>query len=56
MAARPGRIHEIIDVDLPYPRDEAVRLSPEFAALRNRVWRAVYHQSPDPTPTTASAA
>ncbi|TQO23075.1 NitT/TauT family transport system ATP-binding protein [Paramicrobacterium agarici] len=44
MAARPGRIHEVIDVDLPYPRTEDVRLSPEFAELRNRVWHAVYHQ------------
>lgn len=44
MAARPGRIHEVIDVDLPYPRTEEVRLSPEFGALRNRVWHAVYHQ------------
>lgn len=50
MAARPGRIHEVIDVDLPYPRTEEVRLSPEFGELRNRVWRAVYHQtSPDQT-------
>ncbi|MCW4460060.1 ABC transporter ATP-binding protein [Microbacterium sp. MPKO10] len=44
MAARPGRIHEVIDVDLPYPRTEEVRLSPEFGELRNRVWHAVYHQ------------
>lgn len=44
MAARPGRIHQIIDVDLPYPRTEDMRLSPEFTALRNRVWHAVYHQ------------
>ncbi|WP_169923392.1 ABC transporter ATP-binding protein [Paramicrobacterium agarici] len=44
MAARPGRIHEVIDVGLPYPRTEDVRLSPEFAELRNRVWHAVYHQ------------
>lgn len=45
MAARPGRIQEVIDVDLPYPRTEEVRLSPEFGELRNRVWRAVYHQT-----------
>lgn len=45
MAARPGRIHEIIDVDLPYPRTEEMRLSPEFSELRNRVWHAVYHQT-----------
>ncbi|GAA4585533.1 ABC transporter ATP-binding protein [Actinoplanes octamycinicus] len=44
MAARPGRIAEIVDVDLPYPRTEEIRLSPKFTALRNRVWSAVYHQ------------
>ncbi len=44
MAARPGRIHKIIDVNLPYPRTEEVRLSPEFAELRNEIWYAVYHQ------------
>ncbi|WP_457584918.1 ABC transporter ATP-binding protein [Ensifer canadensis] len=46
MAARPGRLQEIIPVDLPYPRTEAMRLSPEFAEFRNRVWHAVYHQKP----------
>ena len=46
MAARPGRLDQIIPVDLPYPRTEAIRLSPEFAAIRNRVWHAVYHQKP----------
>lgn len=44
MAARPGRIKEIIDVDLPYPRAEEMRLSAEFSDIRNRVWHAVYHQ------------
>jgi NitT/TauT family transport system ATP-binding protein len=46
MAARPGRIYDVIDVNLPYPRTEDVRLSPEFADLRNRVWHSVYHQEP----------
>jgi NitT/TauT family transport system ATP-binding protein len=46
MAARPGRIYDVVDVDLPYPRTEEVRLSPEFAELRNRVWHSVYHQTP----------
>ncbi|MGI5271924.1 ABC transporter ATP-binding protein [Nonomuraea sp. CA-218870] len=46
MAARPGRIHRIIDVDLPYPRTEEMRLSPEFSRIRNEVWHSVYHQAP----------
>lgn len=44
MATHPGRIHRIIDVNLPYPRDEDIRLTPEFARLRNEVWNGVYHQ------------
>ncbi|GAA3206320.1 ABC transporter ATP-binding protein [Dactylosporangium siamense] len=44
MAANPGRIVEVIDVDLPFPRTEEVRLGPDFSRLRNRVWSAVYHQ------------
>lgn len=46
MAAGPGRLEEIIEVDLPYPRTEEIRLSPDFMAIRNRVWHAVYHQQP----------
>lgn len=46
MAARPGRLHKIVPVDLPYPRTEDMRLSPEFSALRNEVWRSVYHPAP----------
>jgi NitT/TauT family transport system ATP-binding protein len=46
MASRPGRVHTVVDVDLPYPRSEEVRLSPEFAQYRNTVWQAVYHQAP----------
>ncbi|MGN6550845.1 MAG: ABC transporter ATP-binding protein [Pararhizobium sp.] len=33
MAARPGRVHAEIAVDAPYPRDEAFRTSPDYAAL-----------------------
>jgi NitT/TauT family transport system ATP-binding protein len=49
MAANPGRIVEVVDVGLPYPRTEEVRLGPEFAALRNRVWSAVHHQKGNPS-------
>jgi NitT/TauT family transport system ATP-binding protein len=46
MAARPGRVFKIIDVDLPYPRTEEMRLSSHFARIRNDVWHSVYHQAP----------
>jgi NitT/TauT family transport system ATP-binding protein len=45
MAAGPGRIQQIIPVDLPYPRTEAIRLSEAFLQIKNAVWRAVYHQT-----------
>ncbi|MGH3357697.1 MAG: ABC transporter ATP-binding protein [Nocardioidaceae bacterium] len=44
MAASPGRIQNIVSVDLPYPRTEELRLSPEFSRIRNEVWHSVYHQ------------
>lgn len=33
MAARPGRVHRELAVAAPYPRSEAFRTSPEYAAL-----------------------
>lgn len=37
MSPRPGRIHEIIDSDLPLERDLSIRETPEFLSLANRV-------------------
>ncbi|CAM5724887.1 hypothetical protein SANTM175S_05596 [Streptomyces antimycoticus] len=51
MAARPGRVHRIVDVDLPYPRTEEIRLSAEFARIRNDVWtQATTSRRPTPPP------
>lgn len=44
MAARPGRIFTTIDVPA-VTRDEAFRMSDQFAHLRNQVWSAVHHQA-----------
>jgi NitT/TauT family transport system ATP-binding protein len=39
MTARPGRIKQIVDIDLPWPRVESdVRSSRPFALLRHRIW------------------
>jgi NitT/TauT family transport system ATP-binding protein len=41
MAARPGRIREIIPIDLPYPRDAATKTSPEFIKIRAAIEKVV---------------
>jgi NitT/TauT family transport system ATP-binding protein len=33
MSARPGRVAQALEVNAPYPRDTAWRLSPRFAQL-----------------------
>jgi NitT/TauT family transport system ATP-binding protein len=41
MTARPGRVKEVVDIDLPRPRDEDVRSSDAFNAYRGHVWQAL---------------
>jgi len=42
---RAGRITEEIDIDLPFPRTDEIRLSNAFLQLRNRVWQGVHGRS-----------
>jgi len=42
MTSRPGRIREILDVTLPYPRDLT---SPQANALRARCWEEIREES-----------
>ncbi|MDO5718927.1 MAG: ABC transporter ATP-binding protein [Tissierellia bacterium] len=44
MSARPGRIKEIIDIDIPYPRTQETKLSEEFIRLKNKIWAEVYQE------------
>lgn len=44
MTARPGRIREIVDVPLHYPRSQELKLSPEFGEIKNKVWRMVFEE------------
>jgi NitT/TauT family transport system ATP-binding protein len=41
VTARPGKIKDIIEIDLPRPRNGDVRSSNEFAANRHKVWSAL---------------
>ncbi|MFJ4652896.1 ABC transporter ATP-binding protein [Nocardia sp. NPDC088792] len=45
MSARPGRVHEVIDIDLPYPRGRELRFEPAFTALVSRVSRSLKEAS-----------
>jgi NitT/TauT family transport system ATP-binding protein len=38
LKGRPSSVHEIIEVDLPRPRDRATLALPRFAELREQVW------------------
>ena len=44
MSARPGRVKEVVPIDLPYPRNQATKLLPEFNAYKNRIWENVYQE------------
>jgi len=38
LSPRPGRIHEIVDIDLPRPRGEEIRTHPRFVELTQHIW------------------
>jgi NitT/TauT family transport system ATP-binding protein len=44
MSARPGRIKDIIEVTLPYPRVQEVKLTEGFTEIKNRLWAMVYKE------------
>ncbi|WUV46416.1 hypothetical protein OG563_46485 [Nocardia vinacea] len=41
MSARPSRVHEVIDVDLPYPRGRELRFDPAITELVARASRSL---------------
>ncbi len=48
---RPGRIDEVVDVDLPEPRLQTdPRALPRFAQLREHLWSRIHAMSRDGTP------
>ncbi len=44
MSARPGRIKDVVDINIPYPRTQETKLTPEFNEVKNRIWSQVYQE------------
>lgn len=44
MSARPGRIKEVVDINIPYPRNQETKMTPEFLEAKNYIWSQVYQE------------
>src|SRR5687767_5589178 len=45
MTARPGRVKEVVSIDLPHPRDSTIIASERFGRLVAQVWSALREES-----------
>ncbi len=43
--ARPGRVKEILTVDLPRPRDLRVKRDPRFLEIETRIWESIREEA-----------
>ncbi|NLS07700.1 ABC transporter ATP-binding protein [Rhizobium sp. P32RR-XVIII] len=43
-ARRPGRLQEVIEINLPRPRSLAIKRTPEFVALVERIWNLIEYE------------
>ncbi|WP_407314045.1 ABC transporter ATP-binding protein [Desulfosporosinus sp. SB140] len=44
MSARPGRVKEIVNISIPYPRTQETKMTKEFLDLKNYIWGQVYQE------------
>ena len=51
MTARPGRTKDVLQIDLPRPRDYEMRLTPEFNEIKLRIWEVLKEELNSRTPT-----
>jgi NitT/TauT family transport system ATP-binding protein len=45
MSAHPGRVLRVMDIDLPRPRTEEIRESPEFAQVENEIRHLLFSEA-----------
>ncbi len=45
LSARPGRVKEVVDIDLPRPREYDVQLTPEFLELKHHVRELIHREA-----------
>jgi NitT/TauT family transport system ATP-binding protein len=43
--ARPGRVKEILTVDIPRPRDLRVKRDPRFVEIETRIWESIREEA-----------
>lgn len=41
MSSHPGRVREVLPIDLPRPRDESIRADPRFGHLVEAIWNLI---------------
>jgi NitT/TauT family transport system ATP-binding protein len=56
MSPRPGRIAQVIDIDLAHPRTQATREEPRFFELVTEVREALHGGSARPAPARTAEA
>ena len=42
MSSRPARIKRIVEIDIPYPRNQETKMDPRFMEIKNEIWSEVY--------------
>jgi NitT/TauT family transport system ATP-binding protein len=45
MSSSPGRVKEVLNVELPRPRSPDLMSTPEFGSLVARVWNSIREES-----------
>jgi NitT/TauT family transport system ATP-binding protein len=45
MSRHPGRLKEIVEIDLPRPRLDMMRLAPEYQTLAKRIWGLIREEA-----------